>query len=107
MLQIDAGQQQSVMATSVPEQQDRHQNSNQDLPMIPDFKGHHFLEEFKPDQPPAGHYCERCGMKAALTPDGSAYFEVDRRRIFHKPGDRIPLTALPVPPCNVARPRPA
>ena len=75
--------------------------------MIPDFKGHHFLEEFKPDQPPAGHYCERCGMKAALTPDGSAYFEVDRRRIFHKPGDRIPLTALPVPSCNVVRPRPA
>ena len=49
--------------------------------MIPDFKGHHFVEEFKPDEPPSGHYCERCGMKAALRPDGSTYFEVDRRPI--------------------------
>jgi hypothetical protein len=42
-----------------------------------------------------------------LRPDGSTYFEVDRRRIFHKAGDRIPLNALPVPTCNVVRPRPA
>jgi hypothetical protein len=31
--------------------------------MIPDFKGHHFREEYKPNEPPSGHYCDRCGLK--------------------------------------------
>jgi hypothetical protein len=44
--------------------------------MIPDFKGHHFVEDFKPDEPPVEHHCERCGMKAELEPDGSIYFYV-------------------------------
>ena len=74
--------------------------------MIPNFKGHHFVEDSKPGEPPSGHHCDRCGLKAALKPDGSTYFEVGRRRIFQKPSDRIPLNALPIPACTV-RPRPA
>ena len=72
--------------------------------MIPDFKGHHFVEEFKPGEPPSWHHCERCGVKAMLRPDGSTFFSVGQRGIFHKPEDRIPLNALPVPPCNVVLP---
>src|ERR1700730_14467951 len=50
--------------------------------MIPNFKGHHFVEDSKPGEPPSGHHCDRCGLKASLRPDGSTYFEVGRRRIF-------------------------
>ena len=42
--------------------------------MIPDFKGHHFFEDFKPGEPPSRHHCELCGVKAMLKPDGSVDF---------------------------------
>ena len=43
--------------------------------MIPDFKGHHFVEDSYPGGPPALHFhCERCRVKAILKPDGSAEF---------------------------------
>ena len=75
--------------------------------MIPDFKGHHFVEDWKPNAPPSRHHCEQCGMEAMLRPDGSTLFAVGRRGVFLKASDRIPLNALPVPSCTVGRPRPA
>jgi len=42
--------------------------------MIPDFKGHHFVETSEPNEFPIRHHCERCGMKGVLWPDGSAEF---------------------------------
>jgi hypothetical protein len=45
--------------------------------VIPDFKGHHFVEDSKPGEPPSWHHCERCGMKALLRPNGSTYFDID------------------------------
>jgi hypothetical protein len=42
--------------------------------MIPDFKGHHFVEDSKPGEFPLLHHCDRCGLKAVLTSDGSAEF---------------------------------
>ena len=75
--------------------------------MIPDFKGHHFVEDWKPNEPPSRHHCEQCGMEAMLKPDGSTFFSVGQRGVFLKAGDRIPLNALPVPLCNVVSPRPA
>lgn len=43
--------------------------------MILTFKGHHFVEDTKTGEPPSGHHCEGCGMKAVLKPDGSAEFD--------------------------------
>jgi hypothetical protein len=43
--------------------------------MIPDFKSHHFVEDYKPGEPPSAHYCDRCGLKASLMPDGSTVFD--------------------------------
>ena len=42
--------------------------------MIADFKGHHFVEDWRPNEPPSRHHCERCGMQAVLQPDGSTNF---------------------------------
>jgi hypothetical protein len=74
--------------------------------MIPDFNGHHFVEDYVPNDPPSQHHCKRCGMRAVLRPDGSTFFDVGQRGIFLKAADHIPLNALPVPPCNVVRPHP-
>jgi hypothetical protein len=74
--------------------------------MIPDFKGHHFVEDSKPGEPPSAHHCEQCGMEALLKPDGSIFFNVGRRGKYLN-ADRIPLNALPVPACNLIRPCPA
>jgi hypothetical protein len=74
--------------------------------MIPVFKGHHFVEDSKPGEPPGPHHCEQCGMEAMLRPDGSIFFDVGRRGKFLK-ADRSPLNALPIPACNLIRPRPA
>ena len=74
--------------------------------MIPDFKGHHFVEDSKPGEPPSTHHCARCGMPAMLRPDGLIFFKVGRRGKFLN-ADRIPQNALSVPTCNLIRPRPA
>jgi len=44
------------------------------LSMISDFKGHYFVEDTKPNEPPSWHHCTRCGIKAELRPDGSIDF---------------------------------
>jgi hypothetical protein len=44
--------------------------------MIPDFKGHHFVEDSEPGEPPSTHHCERCGMEAMVRPDGSIFFNL-------------------------------
>jgi hypothetical protein len=54
--------------------------------MIPDFKGHHFLEDSKPGEPPSTHHCDQCGLKVSLRPGGSAYFDFERNRCI--PEDR-------------------
>jgi hypothetical protein len=69
--------------------------------------GHHFVEDWKPNEPPSRHHCDHCGMEAMLKPDGSTFFSVGQRGVFHKASDRIPLNSLPVPSCTVVRPRPA
>ena len=68
--------------------------------MIPDFKGHHFLEDTKPGDPPSWHHCERCGMKAVLRPDGSMYFDVDRDGVVIKIDESVTLNASVVPSCE-------
>jgi len=47
------------------------------IPMIADFKGHHFVEDSEPGEPPSRHHCEQCGMEAMLRPDGSIFFNVE------------------------------
>jgi hypothetical protein len=74
--------------------------------MIPDLKGHHFVEDWKPNDPPSRHHCEQCGMEAVLRPDGTIFFNVGRRGKFLKT-DRIPTNALPIPACKLVRPSPA
>jgi len=66
--------------------------------MIPDFKGHHFVEDSKPNEPPAPHHCERCEMKATLNPDGSTEFD-DGSEVRISVSAGAPLNAAPVPSC--------
>jgi hypothetical protein len=66
--------------------------------VIPDFKGHHFVEDSKPGEPPSFHHCERCGMKALLRPNGSAYFDVDGTVLRTNPD--VPLSASSIPNCK-------
>ena len=75
--------------------------------MIPDFKGHHFLEEYKPNQPPSGHYCDRCGLKASLRPDGSIYFDVQRTGIFLRTSNSMRFNTSRIPRCDTVRARSA
>ena len=78
--------------------------------MIPDFKGHHFVEDSKPGEPPSGHHCDRCGLKASLRPDGSVLFDIERRGVFLKTSPNLPFNTSRIPPCknwSVVRPRPA
>ena len=67
--------------------------------MIPDFKGHHFVEDTKANEPPSRHHCERCGMKAVLRPDGSTDFD-DGRGALVGIGGNVPLNTSPVPSCK-------
>ena len=75
------------------------------ITMIPDFKGHHFVEDSTPREQPSAHHCEHCGMEALLRPDGSIFFNVGRRGKFLN-SDRVPLNTLPIPTCNLIRARP-
>ncbi len=78
--------------------------------MIPDFKGHHFVEDSKPGEPPSLHYCDRCGLKASMRPDGSVYFDIQRTGVFLRTSNSAPFNTSRIPPCkewSVVRPRPA
>jgi uncharacterized radical SAM superfamily Fe-S cluster-containing enzyme len=46
--------------------------------MIPDFKGHRFVEDFNYDGQPAWYHCERCGMNVMVRTDGAMDFHVSR-----------------------------
>ena len=59
--------------------------------MIPDFKGHHFVEDSKPGEPEGPHHCDRCGLKASLRPDGSVLFDIERHGVFLKTSNIVPL----------------
>jgi hypothetical protein len=67
--------------------------------MIRDFKGHHFVEDAKPNEPPSRHHCERCGMKAVLQPDGSTQFD-DGTGAAITIAPQVPLNGTPVPACK-------
>jgi hypothetical protein len=78
--------------------------------MIPDFKGHHFVEDSKLGEPPSLHHCERCGLKASMRPDGSIFFDIERNGVFLKTSNGAPFNSSRVPACkewSVVRPRPA
>jgi hypothetical protein len=78
--------------------------------MIPDFKSHHFVEDFTPGEPPSLHHCKRCGLKASMRPDGSIHFDIERTGVFHRTSNRAPYNSSRIPPCkdwSVVRPRPA
>jgi hypothetical protein len=75
--------------------------------MIPEFKGHHFVEDSKPGEPPSSHHCDRCGLKGSLRPDGSVYFDIERRGIFLRTSNTLPFNTSRVPRCDAVRPRPA
>jgi hypothetical protein len=67
--------------------------------MIPAFKGHHFVEDTKPNEPPSLHHCERCGMKAELRPDGSIDF-LDASEAVVGISSNADLDTSPVAPCK-------
>jgi hypothetical protein len=67
--------------------------------MIPDFKGHHFVEDAKPNEPPARHHCEKCGMKAVLRPHGSTDFD-DGSGMAVRISTDVPLNTSRVPRCK-------
>jgi len=78
--------------------------------MIPDFKGHHFVEDFTPGEPPSLHHCDRCGLKGSLRPDGSIFFDTQRSGVFLKTSNSAPYNTSQIPPCkewSVVRTRPA
>jgi hypothetical protein len=78
--------------------------------MILDFKGHHFVEDSKPGEPPSLHHCVRCGLKASMRPDGSVYFDIQGTGVFLKTSPNAPFNSSRVPPCkewSVVRPLPA
>jgi hypothetical protein len=68
--------------------------------MIPDFKGHHFVEDSKAGEPPGLHHCDRCGLKASLRPDGSIFFDVERNGVFLKTSTTLPYNTSRVPLCS-------
>ena len=67
--------------------------------VIPDFKGHHFVEDTKPNEAPSRHHCERCGMKAVLRPDGSIDF-LDASEAPVAISGNAHLDTSPVAPCK-------
>ena len=71
--------------------------------MIPDFKGHHFVETSKPDEFPIRHHCELCGMKAVLWPGGSAEF-ADGTKATVRISSLIQLNIRLTPVCNLSGP---
>lgn len=68
--------------------------------MIPAFKGHRFVEDSKLGEPPSGHHCDRCGLKASLRPDGSVFFEIKRHGVFLRTSNTAPFNPSRVPPCK-------
>lgn len=66
--------------------------------VIADFKGHHFVEDWQPNEPPLRHHCERCGIKAVLQPDGSTDF-VDGSGAPVRIGAGVALSTSAVPGC--------
>jgi hypothetical protein len=67
--------------------------------VIPDFKGHHFVEDSKASEWPIQHHCEGCSMKAELSADGSVDFR-DRRGTLVGISGTVPVSASPIPPCK-------
>jgi len=68
--------------------------------MIAGFKGHHFVEDSKPGEPPGPHHCDRCGLKASMRPDGSVYFDLERSGVFLKTSNMVPFNSSRVPACK-------
>jgi hypothetical protein len=66
--------------------------------VIPDFKGHHFVEDSKQGEPPSWHHCERCGMKALLIPNGSTYYNIDGTVL--RMNSDVPLSTSSIPDCK-------
>jgi hypothetical protein len=74
--------------------------------MIPDFKGHHFVEDSNTEGTPAWRFhCERCGVKATMTPDGSVEFIVEKG-VSVRLSSLVQVNINLTPACTV-RPRPA
>jgi hypothetical protein len=67
--------------------------------MIPDFKGHHFVEDALPHKPASLHHCERCGMKAVTNPDGSIDFHVAPGLVVMVSGEALLVTSV-IRPCS-------
>jgi hypothetical protein len=65
--------------------------------MIAEFKGHHFVEDSKPEEWPMRHHCERCSLNAELKPDGSADFRDERGTLVGISGIR-PMSESSIPP---------
>lgn len=68
--------------------------------MIPAFKGHHFVEDSKPGEPPGQHHCTGCGLKALMRPDGSVLFDIERNGVFLKTSTKAPYNTSRVPVCK-------
>ena len=67
--------------------------------VIADFRGHHFVEDWQPNEPPSRHHCERCGMQAVLQPDGSTDF-VDGSGVPVRIGGGVALNTSAVQGCR-------
>jgi hypothetical protein len=68
--------------------------------VIPDFKGHHFVEDSKPGEPPSLHHCDRCRLKASMRPDGSVYFDIERIGVFPRTSNSLPFNSSRIPDCK-------
>jgi hypothetical protein len=75
--------------------------------MISDFKGHHFVEDSKPGEPPSLHHCARCGLKASLRPDGSVFFDIQKTGVFLKTSNSLPFNTLRIQRCKTWTVRPS
>ena len=74
--------------------------------MIPDFKGHHFVKDWKPDDLHHGIIASSAEWKPC-SGRTARHFRCGSKGRISQASDRVPLNALPVPPCNIVRPRPA
>lgn len=70
------------------------------ISLIKDFKGHHFVEDSKPGEPPGAHHFVRRGLQASLRADGSEYFDVERNGVFLKTSNGAPFNSSRVPACT-------
>jgi len=68
--------------------------------MIPDFKGHHFIEDSQLGDGSIRHHCDRCEMEAFSRSDGWTDFYVGTGESFVAVSGNAMLKPSSVPRCK-------